>query len=55
MPHTTREIQHPRVPTALPIDPDSKPERDDEKGGRPTIEQGNRDRGPAKPHEDRSS
>jgi len=54
MPTTTRAIEHPRVPTALPVDPESKPERDDEKGGRPTIELGNRDRGPAKPHDDRA-
>ncbi len=50
----TREIENPRVPDGLP-DAESKPKRDDEKGGRPTIEQGNRDRGPAKPHEDRSA
>jgi hypothetical protein len=45
-----REIENPKVPIGLP-DAESKPKRDDEKGGRPTIEIGNRDRGPAKPHE----
>lgn len=50
----TREIENPRVPDGLP-DAESKPRRDDEKGGRPTIELGNRDRGPAKSHEDRSA
>lgn len=53
MSNLTREIEHPRVPTALPADPESKPKRDDEKGGRPTIELGNRDRGPARCDEDR--
>lgn len=54
MTDTTREIEHPRVPDGLP-DAESKPKRDDEKGNRPTIELGNRDRGPAKPHEDHSA
>ena len=53
MPDKNREVENPMVPPGLP-DAESKPKRDDEKGGRPTIEQGNRDRGPAKPHEDRS-
>lgn len=54
MTQSTREIEGPTVPTGLP-DAESKPRRDDEKGRRPTIELGNRDRGPAKPHEDRSA
>ncbi len=44
---TERTIDNPRVPADLP-QAESKPKRDDEKGDRPTIELGNRDRGPAK-------
>jgi len=50
----TREIENPRVPVGLP-DAESKPGRDDEKGDRPTIELGNRDRGPLKGRQDRST
>lgn len=50
-----REIENPRVPPGL-HDAESKPKRDDEKGERPTIELGNRDRGPAQaPETDRGA
>ena len=50
----TREIHNPGVPDGL-SDADSKPRRDDEKGDRPVIELGNRDRGPAKSFENHSA
>ncbi len=43
---TLHKIDNPKVPPGLDDDAESKPRRDDEKGGRSTIEMGNRDRGP---------
>ena len=41
-----KKVDNPRVPEGLHDDIESKPGRDDEKGDRPAIEMGNRDRGP---------
>jgi hypothetical protein len=46
MTDTARRIDNPKVPQGLGDDAESKPRRDDEKGERPAIEMGNRDRGP---------
>ncbi len=45
-----KTIDNPKVPPGLHNDFESRPRRDDEKGERPAIEMGNRDRGPK--HED---
>lgn len=51
--NTANRIDNPKVPPGLHDDAFSKPRRDDEKGPRPAIELGNRDRGPKPedPHE----
>lgn len=46
-----RNVDNPKVPPGLG-DAESKPKRDDEKGGRPTIDLGNRDRGPKSAEDD---
>ena len=46
-----RKVNNPKVPADLG-EAESKPKRDDEKGDRPTIELGNRDRGPEETHQD---